>query len=90
MGLLFSLWFIAGINGVAQPLASKAGKQPYSLEVTPKLHSAGHSLYSGAYLNHHLNLEMNLTFKYKQMGAFMSKYVDFADTAHSIVTCLSP
>lgn len=84
IGLLFSLWFIAGINGVAQQLASKAGKQPYSLEVTPKLHSAGHSLYSGIYLNHHPNLEMNVTFKYKQMGAFMSKYVDLVDTHSSI------
>jgi len=84
IGLLFSLWFIAGINGVAQQLASKAVKQPYSLEVTPKLHSGGHSLYTGTYLNHHLNLEMNVTFKYKQMGAFMSKYADFADT-HSAI-----
>ena len=87
MGLLFSLWFIAG-NSVAQQSASKAGDQPYSLEITPKLHSAGHSLYSGVYLNHHLNLELNATFKYKQMGAFISKYADLIDT-HSPINFTS-
>jgi hypothetical protein len=84
IGLLFALWFIAWTNGVAQQLENKADKQPCSLQVTPKLHSAGHSLYSGIYLNHHLNMEVNVTYKYKQMGVFVSKYVDFVD-AHSSI-----
>jgi len=88
MGLLFSLWFVTGINSVAQQSESKADDQPYSLEITPKLHSAGHSLYSGVYLNHHLNLELNATFKYKQMGAFITKYADFVDT-HSPINFAS-
>lgn len=74
------MWFVAGISSVAQQSESKADDQPYSLEITPKLHSAGHSLYSGVYLNHHVNLELNATFKYKQMGVFITKYADFVDT----------
>lgn len=84
IGLLFSLWLIAWTNGVAQQSVNKAGEQPYSLQVTPKLHSAGHSLYSGIYLNHHLNMEVNVTYKHKQMGAFASKYVDFVDARSPI------
>jgi hypothetical protein len=84
VGLLFSLWFIAWTNGVAQQSENKAGKQPYSLQVTPKLHSAGHFVYRGIYLNHHLNTEVNVTYKYKQMGVFVSKYIDFVD-AHSSI-----
>ena len=87
MSLLFSLWFIAD-NSVAQQSVSKADDQPYSLEITPKLHSAGHSLYSGVYLNHHLNLELNARFKYKRIGAFITKYADFVDT-HSPINFAS-
>lgn len=76
---MFSLWFFAGSDTRAQQPESKAVSQPYSFEVTPKLHSAGHSLYSGVYLNHHLNLEVNATFKYKQMGVFVTKFADLAD-----------
>ena len=75
---------MACTNSIAQQSLSKADRQPYSLELTPKLHSAGHSLYSGVYLNHHLNLELNATFKYKRMGAFITKFADFADTHSSI------
>ena len=79
----FTLWLTAS-SSVAQQSMSKASNKPYSLEITPKLHSAGHSLYSGLYLNHHLNLELNATFKYKQMGAFVTKYADFIDTHSNI------
>ena len=79
VGLMLLLWSTVAINGVAQQSISKAARQPYSLEVTSKIHTAGHSLYSGMYLNHHANMEMNVTYKNKQIGAFVSKYVDFVD-----------
>jgi hypothetical protein len=43
------------------------------------LHSTGHFPYTGIYLNHHLNAEVGLTYKYKNFGAFISKNVDFVD-----------
>lgn len=85
---MFTFWVINGTGSIAQHSTSKADDQPYSLEITPKLHSAGHSLYSGLYLNHHLNFEFNATFKYKQMGAFITKYADFIDT-HSAINFAS-
>ena len=79
VGLMLLLWSTVAINGVAQQSLSKVVRQPYSLEVTSKIHTAGHSLYSGIYLNHHANMEMNVTYKNKLIGAFVSKYVDFVD-----------
>jgi len=74
----------AGTSSVAQHSMSRADLKPYSLEITPKLHSAGHSLYSGVYLNHHLNYEFDVTFKYRQMGTFITKFGDFADSQSPI------
>ncbi|HEX5168214.1 MAG TPA: hypothetical protein VFW11_03515 [Cyclobacteriaceae bacterium] len=73
---------------MAQQPVSKADKQPYSLSLTPKLHSTGHSPYSGVYLNHDPNLEIGLSFKYKQMGGFITKNLDFVDV-HSPVNYTS-
>ena len=81
---MFSLWFITSVEGTAQPSESKAGKQPYSLEITPKLHSAGYFQYSGALFNYHPNIELNVTVNYKRLGAFITKYHDFVDS-HSPV-----
>lgn len=78
--LLFSCCLAAGFKGMAQQSMSKADKQqPYSFLVTAKLHSTGHSPYSGIYLNHHANAEVGLLYKYGQSGAFISKNVDFVD-----------
>ena len=81
---MFSIWFIAGVKGTAQDAESKTGKQSYSLEITPKLHSAGYFQYSGALFNYHPNIELNVTANYKQVGAFITKYHDFVDS-HSPV-----
>jgi hypothetical protein len=70
-------------SGAQQP-ASKAGQQPYSFSLTAKLHSTGHSIYSGQYLNHHPNAEINLSYKYKRFGAFITKSTDVADLQSSI------
>jgi hypothetical protein len=49
--LFFSFWLAAGSIGMAQDdEESKAGTQPYSLSLTTKLHSTGHSPYSGVYI----------------------------------------
>ncbi|HEX6890717.1 MAG TPA: hypothetical protein VF141_08490 [Chryseolinea sp.] len=79
IGLLFSLWFIPGIKGVAQESGSKANNGSYSLIITPKLHSAGYFPYSGALFNYHPNIELNVTASYKDVGAFVTKYFDFVD-----------
>jgi hypothetical protein len=84
IGLLFSLWFIAGVKGTAQEAESKTGKQSYSLEITPKLNSAGYFQYSGALFNYHPNIELNVTVNYRRLGAFITKYHDFVDS-HSPV-----
>lgn len=66
-------------EATAQHSRSKAEQQPYSLELTTKFHTTGHSPYTGIYLNHHLNTELGLSYKYKQFGAFINKNVDFQD-----------
>jgi hypothetical protein len=81
-GLLFSFWLAIGFSGMAQQPVSKADKRPYSFSLTTQLHSTGHSIYSGVYLNHDPNVEMTLSYEYKQIGGFISKNVDFVD-AHS-------
>ena len=81
---MFSLWFVTGVEGTAQQSESKTGKQSYSLEITPKLHSAGYFQYSGALFNYHPNIELNVTVDYKRLGAFITKYHDFVDS-HSPV-----
>ncbi len=81
---MFSLWFIAGVKGTAQEAESKTGKQSYSLEITPKLHSAGYFQYSGALYNYHPNIELNVTVNYRQLGAFITKYHDFVDSHSSV------
>jgi hypothetical protein len=76
IGLLFSLWYV---EGVAQESESKADNGPYSLVITPRLNSAGYFPYSGTCFNYHPNVELNVTAKYKEVGAFVSKYFDFVD-----------
>lgn len=81
---MISIWFIAGVKGTAQQSESKTGKQSYSLEITPKLHSAGYFQYSGVLFNYHPNIELNVTVNYKQFGAFVTKYHDFIDSHSSV------
>ena len=81
---MFSLWFIVCVKGTAQQSESKTEKQSYSLEITPKLHSAGYFQYSGALFNYHPNIELNVTVNYKQLGAFITKYYDFVDSHSSL------
>ena len=64
---------------------SKAdNEQPYSLLLTGKFHSAGHSPFSGTYFNQNPNAEIGLSFKNAAMGAFINKNVDIADIHSSI------
>jgi len=78
-GLLFSCCLVAALKTMAQQSVSKADKQSYSLSLTTKFHSTCHSPFSGIYLNHNFNTEINLSYKYKQIGAFITKNVDIAD-----------
>jgi hypothetical protein len=83
--LLFSCFLAVGFKSIAQESVSRVGKQQsYSLLLTTKLHSTGHSPYSGFYLNHHVNAEIGLLYKYKQAGAFINKAVDIADVHSDI------
>ena len=83
--LLLSCCLALGFKCIAQQPESKADKeQPYSLLLTAKFHSTGHSPFSGSYFNHHPNGEIGLTFKTKLIGAFINKNVDFADVHSSI------
>jgi hypothetical protein len=83
--LFFSFWLAAGSIGMAQDdEESKAGTRPFSLTLTTKLHSTGHSPYSGVYINRHLNGELNLQFVRRHFGAFLSKSFDFTDRRSGI------
>ncbi len=83
--LLLSCCLALGFKCVAQQHMSKAdNEQPYSLLLTAKVHSTGHSPFSGSYFNHHSNGEIGLLFKTRQIGALISKNVDFADVHSSI------
>lgn len=70
-------------SGAQQP-PSKADQQPYSFSLTAKVHSAGHSIYSGQYINHHPNTEINLSYKRKRFGASITKSIDVADLHTSV------
>jgi hypothetical protein len=83
--LLFSCCLALGFKCIAQQPMSKADKeQPYSLLLTAKFHSTGHSPFSGSYFNHHPNGEIGLSVKTKPISAFLNKNVDFADVHSSI------
>jgi hypothetical protein len=82
--LLFSCCLALGFKCIAQQPVSKADKeQPYSLILTAKFHSTGHSPFSGSYFNHHPNGEIGLSVKTKPISAFLNKNVDFADVHSS-------
>lgn len=70
-------------SGAQQP-ASKADQQPYSFSLTAKLHSTGHSIYGGQYINHHPNAEISLSVNNKRVGGFVTKNTDLADLRSSI------
>ena len=63
---------------------SKADIQPYSLSLTVKGHSTGHSIYGGQYLNHHPNTEISLSYKSKTLEGFITKNIDIVDLRSSI------
>lgn len=82
---LFSCCLVFGFECVAQQPEKGSGREaPYSLLLTVKFHSTGHSPFSGTYINHHPNGELGLLFKYKQVGAFFTKNADFADARSGI------
>lgn len=71
-------------NIAAQQPESKADLQPYSFSLTAKLHSTGHSIYSGQYLNHHLNTEISMSCRSQTFGGFITKNTDMVDLHSSI------
>jgi len=77
--ILIILFLTISSDSRGQQTESKANKKPYSLMLTPKLHSTGHSPYSGVYLNHHLNAEVGLNYKYNGFEAFISKNIDLVE-----------
>lgn len=87
-GLLFSCCLAIGFKSMAQQPMSKADKRPYSFLLTTKLHSTGHSIYSGACFNHDPNAEISLSYKYKQIGGFITKNIDVTDM-HSFINSTS-
>jgi hypothetical protein len=83
--LLFSCCLALGFESVAQQPVSKAVQErPYSLLLTAKFHSTGHSPFSGSYFNRHSNGEIGLLLKAKSFSAFVNKNVDFVDV-HSTI-----
>ena len=75
---------LISFNIGAQQLESKADVQPYSISLTSKVHSTGHSIYGGQYLNHHPNTEVSLSYRNRKMGGFITKNTDLADLHSSI------
>lgn len=57
--------------------------------VTPRFNSAGHFPFSGALINKHPNLDINVFFEQKGNGFFIFKSYDLNDS-HSIVNYLQP
>jgi hypothetical protein len=86
--LLFYVLLTISFSGRGQQTESKANKKPYSLVLTPKFHSTGHSPYSGVYLNHHFNADIGLNYKCNQYEAFISKNMDFVDS-HSTINFMT-
>ena len=71
-----SLTNLSGQDRHASPVVSGSRQ---SVEFVAKIHSTGHSPYSGVYNNRHLNGEFNIRYSRRHFGAFVSKCVDFAD-----------
>lgn len=82
IAMLLCQWIFFNI-GAQQP-ESKAEVQPYSILLTVKVHSTGHSLYGGQYLNHHPNTEVGVSYRNQTMGGFITKNTDLADLHSSI------
>lgn len=57
--------------------------------ITPRLNSAGHFPFSGALLNNHANVDINVFFEYHRYGFFIFKSHDLEDP-HSYVNYLQP
>ena len=83
MGALLVCGLIS-FNIAAQQPESKAAVQPYSFSLTVKLHSTGHSMYGGQYLNHHFNSEISVSCRYRTLGGFVTKNTDIVDLHSSI------
>lgn len=69
---------------LAQQVVSKTEDQSYSLELTPKLYSAGHFPYSGIYVNRNPNAELGIRYEGKHAGGFLSKNIDLGDFHSSL------
>ncbi len=57
--------------------------------ITPRINSAGYFPFTGAYLNRHLNADLNVFYNRKAYGFFIFKSLDLEDP-HSIVNYLQP
>lgn len=86
------------IAGVMLPLLRCAGQRMAEavdslprpeLVITPRFNSTGHFPYSGALINRHINVDLNVFYEYRDCGFFIFKSQDLKDP-HSIVNYLQP
>ena len=57
--------------------------------ITPRLNSTGYFPFTGAYINKHINADVNIFFENRIFGFFLFKSQDLQDS-HSIVNYLQP
>jgi hypothetical protein len=60
-----------------------------TVNITPRLHSAGYFPFTGALLNHHPVADVNISYENKMFGAFLFQSVDMVD-AHSYANYMQP
>lgn len=84
VSVVSSSWSQAQTQSEPTPKAAKP-----TFLITPRFNSAGHFPFSGALINNHPNLDINVFFEKKGNGFFVFKSHDLNDP-HSIVNYLQP
>jgi hypothetical protein len=76
--------------GIVQGLLAqnkKSHQDAYTFEIVPSLHTTGHFQYTGAYVNNHLNADIQAYYERQGVGFLAFKSLDFVD-AHTAINYL--
>lgn len=75
-------------NAIAQD-STKATANSTTLQILPRIHSAGYFPFTGAYLNHNPVVDVNVFYEKKSLGFFVFQSVDLKDR-HSYANYFQP
>lgn len=76
--LLSSLLLTSSLSTKANLLSDSTARS--TISITPRLNSAGYFPFTGALLNHHTNVDLNIVYQNKIFGFLAFKSVDFEES----------